>query len=288
MNRLAPRLTSWLLALGAASLTLGGAGALGLGCGDSTGQDHVSFAVQVGGFAHPAGPVQTTTRAGWTITFTRADVALGPVYLNTLAPLACDTCSARATVRRRFEDFFVPRAWAHGESHLGAGLVVGQVTRQVRVDALSSEVRAIDGGGDGIDLEVRSAEVWRYNLDGAVIRVAGTASRTVDGANVEVPFEGSLVADESITTAQAPLDVARRVRGIPAALTLSEGGTLTVRVDPRGWFEGADFRELTTHAPTVRNTFAFSPADNVGRAFLNNARASRGVYSFAFAAASSR
>ena len=34
-------------------------------------------------------------------------------------------------------DALAPRAWAHGESHLGAGQIVGQVTRQIEVDVLS-------------------------------------------------------------------------------------------------------------------------------------------------------
>lgn len=277
-------LASWSLALAAAALSLGGAGALTAGCGDTTGLRRVTFAARAGGFEH-AGPATFTTRAGWTVTLTEAAAAVGPVYLNSLEPIACDGCQARATLDA-LSNFFVPRAWAHGEAHLGAGQIVAQVTRQVVVDVLSPALVAIPGGGDGLDLRARTAEAWLYNHDGATrgaaIRVAGVASRTVDGSTAEVPFSGALSADESITTAQAPLDVARRVRGIPVDITPEDGGALTIRVDPRGWFDGADFSELAAAPLDDRGAHRFTGADNVGRAFLNNARAARGPFVIAF------
>jgi hypothetical protein len=275
--------TSVALGLVAATLTLGGAGALSAGCGD-TGQQRVSFAARAAGYAHPEAAVRFTTSTGWTVTLSEARVALGPLYLNTLEPLACDGCESRSLIDR-LSDALVPRAWAHGEDHLGAGRIAAQVTEQVEVNALSPTPVAMTRG-DGVDLPVRSAEVWLFNRDGALggaaIRVAGVAERTVDGQAQRVPFRGALVADASITTPQTPLDLARRVRGIPVDFTLVEGGTLTVRVDPRRWFTGADFSELLEAPGAEGETRTFTPADNVGRAFLNAARSSRGVYTFEF------
>jgi len=271
-----------VLALAAFALALGGAGAVTSGCGD-TGQRRVAFAARAAGFERPAGEVRFTTSTGWTVTLREARVAMGPLYLNTLAPLACDTCEAR-TLIDRLSDALVPRAWAHGEGHLGAGVIAAQVTEQVEVDALSPTPVPMGRGGDGVDLPVRSAEVWLYNRDGALrgaaIRVAGVAERTADGQTTRVPFRGALVADASITTPQTPLDVARRVRGIPVDFTLAEGATLTARVDPRRWFTGADFAELLEGAAEEGGERVFTANDNVGRAFLNAARASRGVFTF--------
>jgi hypothetical protein len=285
MNRTSSRLVSWSLALAAAALSLGGAGALTSGCGDTTGLRHVTFEARAGGFEHPEGAVQFTTRTGWTVTLREAFVAVGPVYLNELEPLACEGCQAR-TAFERLSDLLAPRAWAHGESHLGAGRVVGQVTRQVVVDALSPSLVTMPGGGDGLDLRARTAELWLFNHDGptrgAALRVSGIATRELDGRTAEVPFSGALVADASITTPQSPLDVARRVRGIPVDFTLAEGGALTVRVDPRTWFDGADFAELEALPLDAQGTHPFTGSDNVGRAFVNAARAARGVYSLRF------
>jgi len=270
----------WLLALSALALALGGGGLLTAGCG-STGQQRVAFAARAAGFERPAGDVRFTTNTGWTVTLREARVALGPLYLNTLEPLACDTCEARSLLDR-LSDALVPRAWAHGEGHLGAGIIAAQVTEQVEVDALAPAPVAMGRGGDGVDVPVRSAELWLYNragaLRGAAMRVAGVAERTLDEQTTRVPFRGALVADASITTPQTPLDVARRVRGIPVDFTLAEGATVTVRVDPRRWFTGADFAELLEAATLEDGERVFTPADNVGRAFLNAARASRGVF----------
>jgi hypothetical protein len=67
-------------------------------------------------------------------------------------------------------------------------------------------------------------------------------------------------------------------------VALRAGGALTVRIDPRGWFQGADFSELAPLPGDARGVHGFSPDDNVGRAFLNAARASRGVYAITFEA----
>lgn len=274
---------SCALALAAATIALGGAGALTSGCGDTTGLRHVAFEARAGGYEH-TGPARFTTREGWTVTLREASAAVGPVYLNSLEPIACDGCQARVLLDA-LSNLVAPRAWAHGESHLGAGQIVGQVTRQVVVDALSPALVAMPGGGDGLDLRARTGEVWLYNhtaMRGAAIRVAGVASREVGGATTEVAFSGALVADESLATPQAPLDVARRVRGIPVDVTPADGGALTVRVDPRTWFDGADFSELATTPADAQGAHAFTSEDNVGRAFLANARAARGPWVISF------
>lgn len=249
--------------------------ALASACGDTTGSQRVSFAVEAAGPERDAAqPLSFDNDQGWTITLTEARVALGPVYLNTLAPL-------EGGLWRRIGDALLPSAYAHGGSHLASGRIVGQVTTQVEVDALAPAFAAIPGGGDGVGDAALTAEVWLYNRDGALggaaMRVAGVARR----AEVEVPFEGSLVVDQSLVSTGGTLDEARRVRGIPAALTLVDGGSLRVRVDPRGWFEGADFSELA-RGTTRDGRYRFTAADNVGRAFAARAR-SRSGFSVSFA-----
>lgn len=275
----APRILPYALALAAAALSLGGAGALTSGCG-TTGQQRVAFTAWVGGVERSDGPMRFTTSTGWSVTLTEARIAVGPVYLNTLEAL-----TACAQPLRRFTELLAPTAWANGESHLGAGQVVGQVTRQMEVDALSPRLVEMSGGGDGLDVPARTADFWLYNMDvgalhGAAVRVAGVASRD---DTTTVPFTGALVMDASLTTAQTPLDVARRVRGVPAVMMLSEGGALRVRVDPRGWFQGADFSELTTTATDAAGRHAFSLTDNVGRAFAASVRTTRGTFQLSFA-----
>lgn len=247
-------------------------------CGDTTGGARVSFAVRVGGVERAErGPLRFETDQGWRVTLTEARIAVGPIYLNTIAPVV-----ARRSLGDRLSDLVIAPAWAHGETHLGAGRIVGQVTTQVLVDVLDPGLTSIPGGGDGVDERVNSLEFWYFNegaMQNAALRVAGVAERDA----VSVPFEGALVVDERLATPQAPLDMARRVRGVPADFELTEGGALTVRVDPTGWFRGADFSELLTLPEGTSGRRRFSTDDNVGRAFVENVRGTRGVFVPSFA-----
>ncbi|MBL8605505.1 MAG: hypothetical protein JNK72_26475 [Myxococcales bacterium] len=254
--------------------------ALGLsGCGDAgTGNARVHFNAQVGGIAE-GGSNTVTNDQGWAVTLTEARVAFGPLYLNTITPL-----EARRGPLERLSDFVISPAWAHGETHLASGRIAAQVTAQVVIDARAPTLVSIPGGGDGINLDVESAEVWYYNstaegMNGAAIRVRGEATR----AGVTVPFRGALVIDAGITGPQLTLDQARRVRGIPAALTVRDGGTLTVRISTQRWFDGADFSELAAQrSEGSADPVTFGLSDNVGRAFLNNVRRARDVFAVQF------
>lgn len=251
--------------------------ALASGCGDTTGSQRVAFAVEAAGIERDAAqPLSFTNDQGWSITLSEARVVLGPLYLNTIAPLEGD----RRSPLQRIGDLLLPSAYADGEAHLGSGRIVAQVTTQVEVDALAPALAAVPGGGDGIDVPALTAEVWLFNRDGALggaaVRVTGTARRD----ELEVPFEGALVIDQSLVSAGGSIDEARKVRGIPARVTPSEGGALRVRVDPRGWFDGADFRELTAGAAR-EGRYRFTAQDNVGRAFLNRVR-SRSSFTVSF------
>lgn len=254
--------------------------ALLAGCGEGTGNALVQFSAQGAGVSRDASqPLTFTNDQRWEITLTEARMAVGPVYLNTVPPLEARRGRWRWP---SLGDLLIAPAYADGNDQLGAGRVVGQVTSQVEVDALSPTPVAIPGGGDGTTDTARSAEIWLFNRGGALrdaaVRVAGVARL----GEVSVPFAGAVVADASLVTTSAPLDVARRIRGIPVDITASAGGTLTVRVDPRPWFRGASFGELVDHAPDADGRHPFTPDDNVGRAVLNNVRLSRGVYALTF------
>lgn len=267
------------------ALTLTLAVAAAAGCGDSTGNALVRFRAQGAGVERDVSePLRFTNDQGWAVTLTEARMALGPVYLNTVPPLEARRWRAPSIDRLlpALGDLLIAPAWADGSDQLGAGRVVAQVTSQVEVDLLSPTPVPFTAGGDGTSDPARSAEVWLYNrssLRDAAVRVAGVARKD----DVEVPFAGAVVADASLVTSSAPLDVARRVRGIPVDITAREGGTLTLRVDPRPWFRGASFDALTANPVDAEGRHPFTPADNVGRAVLNNVRLSRGVYALTFA-----
>ncbi|HTV17791.1 MAG TPA: hypothetical protein VMG12_03950, partial [Polyangiaceae bacterium] len=172
---------------------LGALGALLVACGADTGGSRFAFEARAGGAVTATGaPLEFTNAAGWTITLTRADVTLGPLYLNVQPPLRLASTS--------WLDWLVPPAFAQ-PAHLDAGRVVGEVLGQVRFSALSAELVPFSVLGRLAQEEVRTAEVWFYpspgspaganDIDNVALDVAGEASR--DGTTYA--FAGQLVLD---------------------------------------------------------------------------------------------
>lgn len=230
----------------------GGLASLPAGCITDTGSKRFTFQASAGGIEHVGSGVHSfTNQAGWTVTLTRADMTIGPIYLNVAPPLR--------GVTQRLLDVVVTSAWADGESHLGVGRVVGEVLGQVKFSAISSELMAMPVAGSIAQEEVRTAEIWFYpaavpgtgadtsSIGTVALDVAGEATR---GAT-RVRFRGALKLDDAWVPTAAPgargtLTVAelRKVRGIPAPFFPEEGGRLEIRVDVARLFRGADFANL--------------------------------------------
>lgn len=223
------------------------------GCAGGTGSKRFSFEARAGGVEREGGgPFTFTNQTGWTITLTKANVTIGPVYLNVVPPLRDDTQS--------FLDLFIKTAWAHGEGHLSEGRVVGEVLGQLRFDALSPELVPFPVLGSLTQEEVRTAEVWFYpepgvaaektKIDTVAFDVAGEATK--GGATIR--FRGALKLDDAWqpdvpagARATTPITDLRKVRGIPATFFPSEGGHLELRFDVTRLFRGADFSNLTAN-----------------------------------------
>lgn len=229
------------------------------GCTGETGRERFSFEAAAGGTerADP-GPLTFTNQRGWSITLTKADVTLGPVYLNVLAPLRDDNQSLLGRL-------FVRNAWAAGEDHLGGGRIVGEVLSQVRFSALSPGLVAFPSLGSITQEDVRTAEVWFYpepgvtaetkKIDTVALEVAGTATRE----GTTVAFRGSLVLDDAWqpdmvagSRAASSITEVRQVRGISAPFIPTRGGHLEIRFDVTRLFRGADFSNLARN-PTDKD-----------------------------------
>lgn len=232
------------------------AGALS-GCSADTGSERFVFEARAGGAATATGaPLQFTNQTGWAITLTRADVTLGPLYLNVQPPLR-----TALAPRSRWLDWIVRPAFAQA-SHLDEGRVVGEVLGQVTFSALSPELVPFPVPGTLAQEDVRTAEVWYYPspglspeasaIDSVALDVAGEASR--DG--VSYSFEGQLVLNDDWITAGTAgtrgstsiVDI-RQVRGIAAGFFPERGGHLELRLDVTRLFRGANFASLEDNPP---------------------------------------
>jgi hypothetical protein len=235
-------------------------------CSGTTGSQRFAFDAKIGGAAtlptakaDPIAPLVFDNERGWTISLERANVTVGPVYLNVLAPL-----------RVSLWDRLVPSAWASGESHQAGGRVVGEVLGQVQFDALSSTLVSFPVRGVVLQEQVRSLDLWFFPEPGVTaesptlattaLDVAGMAERkNALAAPEKVRFRGKLtLSDDWLPTqgkrgAVSIADV-RKVRGIGGNFVPTEGGELHIRFDVQQVFRGADFDSLSNNPADADGT----------------------------------
>jgi hypothetical protein len=85
---------------------------------------------------------------------------------------------------------------------------------------------------------------------------------------LEVAFEGGLDLGEEL--------VDRQVDGVAIELDLDDDGTLVVGVDPRQWFDEAQFDTLDE--PAASGRLAITPGGQVATAWRLGLRSPRGFY----------
>lgn len=211
------------------------------GCLGTSGNERYAFEARASGVE---GAADFTNDLGWRVTLSHATMRLGPIYLNTVAPL-------RASRR-----FALLREAHAAAGHLKGGLVVGEILGDVEIDLLSPDPTAFPVTGQITGDAVRTAEIRFWPGSGLppdaratapTLVVAGAASR----GGETIRFEGRLTIDESWLPSAAPgdrdfltlVDV-REVRGIPAGFTAAEGGSLRVRVSPQRLFASSNFAQI--------------------------------------------
>lgn len=240
-------------------------------CIGTTGSERVSFQA----FAASAVDVrdhrlQFVNGRGWNITLTKATLHVGALYLNRSVPVSGG--QERAC--------FLP------------GVYVAQVLEGADIDTLDPALQPFPVGGNGTADRAVTGEVW---LTGGrideqedrttIASVEGTATK--DGASMR--FEGTITIGSNRLPAQTdparpganPLCAARIVTPIPTNIVPQDGGSLVLRIDPRGWFANVDLAELPPVTPdSDLHRFADENTDQPSTNLYGGLRAATGVYSF--------
>jgi len=236
------------------------------GCNDTTGSGLVTFAAQAGGPSDATGAaLDFDTGLGYHVHLTRARFHLGAVYLNMTRPSS-----------------------GGGEQPcVEPGIYVGQAFANLDLDLLSPSLSDFESRGQGTFNHASEAEVWLTGGDinavddsTPILDVAGTASKgsqtwpfsavVTIGQNRALPIQNPALPGEN------PICHQRIVNLIPIDFTLTDGGTLAVRVDPRGMFNGVDFTTLM-----VSQSGDYPIPDQpggAGGALYKGVRANSGVY----------
>jgi hypothetical protein len=213
-------------------------------CSNTTGGALITLPFSVGGVEQPsAGPLTFSTLPGWTVTLEEARIALGAYYFNVSPP-------SGAAVR--------------------TGLIIVQVTHQALIDPLDPTLVDVSGGADGetgtavaVEMQLLPPDASQPSEAAAIICppanftqancpneafVQGTATK----AGMTVPFAGFVNIDVSAATPQKPAEALQRVIGsfAPSLTFTAAPQQLSLRIDPRPWFDTADFATLLTSTPT--------------------------------------
>lgn len=242
------------------------------GCTGTTGGELVTFDAFAAGpaDAKPGEPYRFTSGRGWDVSLTRARLRVAGVYLNQ-AEVISVSGDTSCTL---------------------SGLYAAEVTTGMEVDVLSGELQRFPARGEATSDRARTGEVWlgagrvdEPSDSTVVLDVAGTASK--DG--MTRAFEGQLTigpnrvvaSDDPAQPGRNPLCKQRIVSPIPVDLVPSPGGSLVLRVDPRGFFGNVDFGALASagDSPPLWR-FADAPDDQPSINLYAGVRASIGVYSF--------
>ena len=243
-------------------------------CLGTTGSRIVSFQVEAAGPADAVDgqPLAFDTGRGWHVALTKATLHIGAVYL----------------------DESVPVSGAQDTSCILEGVYSGQETGALDVNVLSPDLQSFPTPGNGTADRAITGEVWLTGGDvnaaddsTTIVDVEGTASQ----AGLSYPFTASVTIGSNRTVASTnpalpganPVCKQRIVAPIPVDLVPTDGGTLLVRVDPRGWFGDVDFSQMvqTGNSPPAY-VIPDDDATQPGSALFAGVHASTGIYTFAW------
>jgi hypothetical protein len=219
-------------------------------CIGTTGGDLFTFNAAAAGPKDAAQPLSFSTSKGYDVTLTTATFHIGAVYLSMATPVS----------------------GAQDTNCILPGVYVAQVTTGLDVNALSPALQPFPIKGEAIGAEAIVGEVWLTGGDinaaedsTVILDVAGTAEK----GGAAYPFKGQLKIgsnrlgpiNDPAQPGAHPICKERIVSPIPAKLDVRKGGSLLVRVDPRGLFTNVDFSELepTSTSPLL---YEFNDTDS--------------------------
>jgi hypothetical protein len=241
---------------------VGFAGFMATACVTSTGGEQVALTAEVivAGQTEEGGkPVLRWQDGPWQVELSRANIAVGPLYLWSDTP-NLDTAPWASL-------WGAPRAYAQDIDHFTAGTLVGEVPAQVRVDLLGP-VRVPLGEGTAVAGRSRSAEVWlEPAADGPTVQLEGIAQNGDETYRFSADITWTAPWVDEDAGRNAPLQ--RRVRGLLWDGVLSEPAAIQVKVDPTRWLDAAALDRLSESVPTgdgEDGVIRLGPQDPTGRA----------------------
>lgn len=250
------------------ALSLLFASCVALSCGGTTGYELVTFYAAARGPADAVkGKPYSFAAGGHQVTLTKAVLHVGALYLVQ----SCPTSGAGA------EPCTLPATY------------VGEVRGGGDVDMLDPSLQEMHVTGSGTTIPACTGQVWLMHGD---VNASSdplpilTLQGTIDGAR---SFSASIPIDQSDQPAPAssalpgenPICQLRIVTPIAAHLTLAQGGTLVLELDPKALFVNANLGELPS-PPGCPTDLCFTSdgSDQPSVNLFQNLRSSGALYRF--------
>lgn len=177
----------------------------------------------------------TATVDGWTITLTRADVALGPFYFCAAASGSSTLCSSS----------------------------IAELTSVHTVDAILASPTPI-GTVRGFTGRIRSA-AYDYGISWFETQSVPSTAHALEGGH-SIHLEGEASKDNTRIAFVAEIDAVPQYRGQHAIVTApaeadisSSDVRLEVTLDPAAWLKGVDFDALPSAGASKAKPFRIRP-----------------------------
>jgi hypothetical protein len=218
-----------------------------------------------------------TTAAGWDVTLTKALVATGPLYYFDGPPPLVRRTPPRLRQYARFA-LGLGLAYAH-PGHYQAGNALGQMLEPWSLDLLAGPADLPPG--DGVTGIYRSARFsFAAPPEGPMAGEMQPHSAVVEGRAER--------AGESVRVFRAAADLNEIARSAAEGhvegcefheLDIAGDGRVTISINPKVWFDLADFSEL---APSADETPVELPADSQPKIAFAQGLAQLSAYKFSY------
>lgn len=233
---------------------------------DNTAQKRVKLTLRASSPAEARVPF--TNAYGWTITLSKAEIALGALYFFDGEPIFSQRMRTReATPRDRWARLFLGQAHAH-PGHYLAGNALGEMLTSSSLDLLGDGV--VLGTGEGVTATYRSGRVTfpetvvgsgAATLGSNILLLEGVAAK--DGKNVGFRLSAG-------RSALFDADDEPRVEGVSVSPEAAVTGdsTITLTIDMRKFLDQSEFDGLTEGVAPVELPADSDAAEN----FLRGAK----------------
>jgi hypothetical protein len=209
-----------------------------------------------------------TKKTTWNVVLTKATLHVGAIYTSQTT-----TISGEQNV-----------------SCFSPGTYSGEVTSGVDVDLLSPTAAKFSGGGEGTTLPGESAQVWLtqgdvnlIDVEPPILVLEGTATNGTDrrAFTASISIEQNRLGSGTEIAGANPI-CKQRIISFASPITLAQGGTLHLTVDPRLLFTNVDFSALAPATSGTGYAFKDDSSDQPSAALYSALRSSGSLYTLQF------